>query len=175
MVAIGSARGARGFTIIELMMVVAIVGVLSVLALPAMKDLVTGNRMKTLSLDLYTSLALARSEAIKRNANTVSMIAKSGDWKNGWQVCVDSNSDGSCTGEVVIMEGEAVDASLTLEGPGGNIVNYNRNGRVTTAAMFKIRAGVDKVNPPMRCVDVNASGRPSTRVDTNHTDSDDCN
>ena len=170
--------GARGFTIIELMMVVAIVGVLALFALPEMKNLVVGNRMKTLSLDLYSSLTLARSESIKRNANTVSMIAKSGGWQNGWTVCVDANSNSACdTGEVVVVEGEAVDASLTLTGPAGTIVTYNRDGRVTTAASFRIIATgmANSSKVPMRCVDVTVSGRPNTRMDTNATDSDGCN
>ena len=170
-------RAMRGFTIIEMMIVAAIVGVLAMLALPAMDDLVIGNRMKTLSLDLYASLALARSESIKRNANNVAMVAKTGGWQNGWQVCIDSNSDNSCSGETVLIDGEAVNAKLALSGPSPTYVRYNRDGRVTTAANFKITAVAypNSTKLPMRCVDVNASGRPNTRVDTNHTDSDGCN
>jgi type IV fimbrial biogenesis protein FimT len=171
-------RPAGGFTIIELMMVVAIVGVLALFALPEMKNLVVTNRAKSLSLDVYMSLTMARSESIKRNASNVSMIANSGSWQNGWKVCVDANSNSACdSSEIVLIEGEAVDSSLTLTGPGGNIVTYNRDGRVTTAASFKIVAVgyTNSSKVPMRCVDVNASGRPATRMDTNATDSDGCN
>jgi len=172
-------RGAsRGFTILELMVVLAIAGIMVAFALPEMTSLVVSNRMKTLSLDVYTSLALARSESIKRNANNVSMIAKSGAWQNGWTVCVDANSNSACdSGETVLIDGEAVNAKLTLTNTGGLVVNYNRDGRATTAANFRIiaTAAPNSTSMPMRCVDINASGRPSTRVDSNHTDSDGCN
>lgn len=157
-------------------MVVAIAGILALFALPEMKNLVVSNRVKTLSLDVYMSLTMARSESIKRNTSNVSMIANAGNWQNGWKVCVDANSNSTCDAtEVVLIEGEAVDASLTLAGPGGNIVTYNRDGRVTTAASFKITAGANNSQVPMRCVDVNASGRPATRMDTNGADADGCN
>jgi type IV fimbrial biogenesis protein FimT len=171
-------RSARGFTILELMVVLAIAGIMVAYALPEMKDLVISNRMKTLSLDVYTSMTMARSESIKRNANNVSVIANAGGWQNGWKVCVDANSNGACdSGEVVLVENEAVDASLTLTNTGGTVVTYSRDGRVSGASSFRILAASypNSSKLPMRCVEVNASGRPGTRVDTNATDSDGCN
>jgi len=175
---------AAGFTIIELMVVVGIVGVLSLFALPAMRDLVVTNRMKTLSLDLYTSLALARSEAVKRNSGNISMVAAAGGWQFGWTVCFDANGDGDCNDtaavppDVVLIAGDAVDSSLALANPAGNIVTYNRDGRLSAAtplASFRITAGANNAQVQMRCVDVSVSGRPNTRADTNATDGDGCN
>lgn len=170
------AAAAAGFTIIELMVVVAIVAVLAAIGLPSMRDLVKTNRMKTLSLDIYGSLALARSEAIKRNSASVSMVAAAGGWQGGWTVtCVDTA--GSCGGtDVVLISQEPVDSNLTLTGPAGDIVTFGRDGRLTTpSASFQITVGADHPSIAMRCVDVSVSGRPNTRVDTNHTDSDGCN
>jgi len=169
---------ALGFTIIELMIVVGIVGMLAVVGMPEMRDMVVSNRMKTLSLDLYTSLALARSEAIKRNAGNISMVAATGGWQNGWTVCVDTSANGVCdAGEVVVTTADAVDRSITLTGPTGPaLVTFNRDGRLATAAAsFRIIYTANNSRTPMRCVELSVSGRPKTLADTNATDSDGCN
>ncbi len=166
---------AKGFTIVELMIVVAVVAVLAAIGLPSMRDLLKTNRMKTVSLDLYSSLTLARSEAIKRNSGSVSMIAAAGGWQNGWSVtCVDVA--GSCGGaDVLLLSQEAVESDIALSGPAANIVTYGRDGRLTTAAAsFRITIPAT-ASIAMRCVDVSVSGRPNTRVDTNSTAADGCN
>ena len=90
--------------------------------------------------------------------------------------CVDAG--GSCGGaNVVVIAGDAVDPSITLTqvGPAGNVVTYNRDGRATLAAAFRITAGANNAQTPMRCVDVSVSGRPNTRADTNAIVADGCN
>ena len=80
------------------MVVVGIVGVLAAVGLPGMTDLIVTNRMKSVSLDLYTSITLARSEAIKRNQGNISVVpVTAGNWKDGWNVCVDANANSVCS------------------------------------------------------------------------------
>jgi type IV fimbrial biogenesis protein FimT len=60
-------RGARGFTLIELMVTLAVAGVLMMIAIPSFKKITLSNRLTTAANDLVDSLNTARMEAIKRN------------------------------------------------------------------------------------------------------------
>lgn len=57
-----------GFNMIELMIVIAIAGVLLAVAVPSMQSNITSARTRGVAESIYTGLALARSEAIRRNA-----------------------------------------------------------------------------------------------------------
>lgn len=75
----------RGFTLVELMIVVVILAILSSLAAPAFSELIASQRVRAGASGLYESLILARSEAIKRNAS-VSLTPTSGNLGSGWRV-----------------------------------------------------------------------------------------
>lgn len=60
-------HGLRGLTLIELMVIVAIVGVLLTLAAPSFRDFILMQRLKAVHAQLVTDLQLARSEAAARN------------------------------------------------------------------------------------------------------------
>jgi hypothetical protein len=72
-----------------------------------------------------------------------------------------------------------VDASITLDtSPVVALLTYGRDGRLTSATSgfrITVTGSPNNIKVPMRCVELNASGRPNTRVDGNHTDADGCN
>lgn len=92
---------ARGFTLVELMIVLAIAAILLTLAVPSFTDFVKNNRMVAQNNDFVTALNLARSEAIRRGSRVT--VCSSGDgatcaaggWEQGWIVFVDANGDGT--------------------------------------------------------------------------------
>lgn len=71
-------RVQSGFTAIELMTVLVIVGVLVTLALPAFRDMFDRRRFEGQASELVTDLQYARSEAVARNRNVLMTTGGSG-------------------------------------------------------------------------------------------------
>jgi type IV fimbrial biogenesis protein FimT len=153
---------AAGFTLVELMTVLAIVAVLLTLAVPSLRDLILNQHVKTAASDIQTALYYGRSEAIKR-ATDVAVAPVSGDWKNGWTVKA---------GTTLLRQHNALDSSLDTMATAG--VTYQASGRTTAAPATIVArvAGNDKVTA--RCVVVDLSGRPSAVVDADGDPSNGC-
>jgi type IV fimbrial biogenesis protein FimT len=91
----------KGFTLIELMITIAIAAILAGLAAPAFQGVIANNRLKSHSSAIYSALLLARSEAIKRNTSVAlcksidgAACVSTGGWQQGWIVFHDANGDG---------------------------------------------------------------------------------
>jgi type IV fimbrial biogenesis protein FimT len=68
----------RGFTIIELMTVLVIVGVLAVIAIPSFNDLMARRRLEGVTTDLSTDLQFARTSAVTQRGTTTVRTQGSG-------------------------------------------------------------------------------------------------
>ena len=137
----------RGFSLLELMVVVAIVAILAGLAAPSFVELLRNNRLASASSALQVSLNLARSEAVKRGADArVTVVANgvAGNWPNGWTVFVDKSADAhgsvgptsddtTATGwtRLEIVGAPSGPVSFGSSVAGKNYFAYNGQGRVT--------------------------------------------
>jgi type IV fimbrial biogenesis protein FimT len=88
--------GRRGFSLIELMVVLAIAAVLLLAAAPNFATLLRGERLRTGSGELFGAIGLARAQALARG-HTVIVTPADGarsDWSAGWLVFADRDGDG---------------------------------------------------------------------------------
>lgn len=105
-------RPARGFSIIELVIAIAISAILLGLAVPSFINFLNSNRVTTQANELLASFQTARMEAIRRNARVIVCASNDADaalptcaagstW-NGWIVHSDANGDGVINADEVI-------------------------------------------------------------------------
>lgn len=116
-----------GFTMIELMIVIAIAAILAVIAVPSLVGTLNDFHQKSALSLLVSDLNQARGEAIKRNTRVLVCVrntaaagcAASTNWLVGWVVCTDANADNACddpttTNPNPIIVRPALDSALTL-------------------------------------------------------------
>ena len=96
-----------GFTLIELMITLIIVGILLGIGVPSLKSFMQSNQLIAATNELISALHVARSEAIKSNSRVTICSSNNGttcsgnnDWTDGWVVFVDANGDLAGTGAV---------------------------------------------------------------------------
>ena len=148
-------RNQAGFTVTEIMVVVAIIGIIAAIAAPDMAEMIRRQRVKTASFDLFAGLTMARSEAIKRNI-TVQVTPNNGDWVNGFKV-YDAN-------DRLVREQQGFER-MTMAGP--NFIRFNSAGRLASGgggpATISIQAPDTYANYGKRCVTVEPTGRASSK------------
>jgi type IV fimbrial biogenesis protein FimT len=166
-----------GFSLIELMVVIAIVGILVVISAPSFSTLLQRQRMTTTVNELFAAINLTRSEAIQRGARVDLVPADGVDWSNGWVVFIDQDGDQKVdTGEKIIFSHGAVPAgfSITSRFTDNDVkyVAYNGAGRThTNANRQTAQAGRFHIvsTSARRDIVLNFMGRPRTCVPTGST------
>jgi type IV fimbrial biogenesis protein FimT len=128
----------RGFTLLDLMASIMVLGVLLGLAVPSFTEAIRNNRLIAETNEVVGGVNYARSEALKR-ASTVSICARSTDtacgasattdWSLGWLIFVDVNSNGvRNTGDTIIQSHPAIAAEFQLTSTNRGYVRFMPTG-----------------------------------------------
>lgn len=139
----------RGFTLIEMMVTLTVLAIMLGLGVPSFRNFIAGQKVKSASHDLMTALVLARSEAIKRNAEVTIAPITANTWVSGWTVKAASSA-------TTVHEQQAL-SGVTITSPSSNVV-YKANGRPASASKFEV-AGASAT----RCVKIDLTGIPSSQ------------
>lgn len=125
-------------------MTLAIVAILASVAVPSFTDFVRSQRLRSVAVDLNSSLQLARSEAVKRNTN-VTVARAGGSWVDGWTVAVGGTT----------LRSQGAVSGVNITGS-ANSFNFRSNGRIDNTITFAL---VSDGNASLtKCLRVSLSG-----------------
>ena len=134
-----SLPGIRGFSIVELMVVLSIASILLAIGVPSFSAMIQNQRLTTTVNDFFMTLNLARSEAIRRGARVDVAPADGTNWTQGWIVFVDKNNNQKADfGDQVIFSHGPVSKAMTIKSAFTDsskvYLAYNGSGRTRTNA-----------------------------------------
>ena len=149
-------RAARGFTLVELIVVLGVVALVGVAAAPGFRSFVDAMGARDASMDLVADLTIARSEALKRNT-AITMSPPDGNWGKGWQLR---------SADTLIRERGALRAGISLDAPAGG-VTFLPNGRLSDSDLMVSNVAWSIVSSnasvPPRCVVITPTGSARSR------------
>jgi len=140
---------ASGFSLIELMVGIAIMAVLATLAVPSYKAWIQNSRIRTAAESIQNGIQLARAEAVKRNSSVQFDLRGT---HSAWTVCVrpaapscPEPDDATTIQSRAAGEGSSADITLTTSDDGPYV--FNSFGAMISpapaAADGLVRIGVD--------------------------------
>ncbi|WP_092432024.1 GspH/FimT family pseudopilin [Geopseudomonas sagittaria] len=160
-----SRRRQRAFTLIELMVTIAVLAVLMGIAIPSFSEFSLSSRLRSYGTSLVASAQLARSEAIKRNRDVTlcmsangTSCANSGSWEQGWIVL---------QGATVIHQQQSLAAGYRVTAVDDvTSIAFRPSGVGATQTTLRICRASPSAGSQERVVTISATGRTSVEKTT---------
>jgi type IV fimbrial biogenesis protein FimT len=130
-------RRALGFTLVELLTVITIVGIVMSIGVPSYRSITTSSRLSSEINGLLGDMQYARSAALREGRPVTACISTDGEsctggagWHGGWIIFTDANGNATVdAGDTVLRIQKPLSGGDTLqEGTGLDALTYNRAG-----------------------------------------------
>ena len=153
-----------GFTLIELMVTLVVLGILLGIGIPSFNSVIESNKLRSVTHSLNSATQLARSEALDRRTDAAVCRANAAftacdfdaDWSNGWLVATQQGTDFETAADVTVVRvWEAV--GLVVSGATDGFI-FDQTGRATESGTLFI-----KNDSGCRNLTVNTSGSASVQ------------
>ena len=169
-------KSENGFTLVELIITLAIGAILLTIGVPSFQNYILDNRLVTQANRISNDINIARSAAIKyqrpgeicisADSTTATPTCTGGtDWSVGWIVWVDKDRDGTpdVPGEIIITA-EALSGSTTLTSAALGAISYDSRGFATSTDTLTLCD--DRTGEVGRSIDIRGAGRINISKDT---------
>lgn len=150
-----------GFTLVEMVITVTLLGILLAIAVPSMQSLIRNQGVKTAAFDVFSALEYARSEAIKRPGETVLLkagAASDGAWSTGWRLL---------NGAGTILRSWTVASDITVTDKNSTPltqVRFFKDGHADGAPKLEIKSATTLAGVDARCVKLDLIGRATSKT-----------
>lgn len=116
----------KGFTLVELLITVSLVGVLAAIAIPSFSSVIQNSRAETEVGDLQRALNFTRLEAINRGMNMTLMPTSGTSWNTELKVVLSSDVN------TVIRTVGAMSSGATVSAPSVSVIEFSNLGGLIT-------------------------------------------
>lgn len=132
----------HGFTLVELMITLAVMAILLALATPSFEGLIASSRLASATNELNATLRQARSEAMRRGQRVTVCASANGnqctnnDWTSGWIMFVDRTRGAAAVdaGETILQVFPALTGGVVAQGQANvaRFVSFSSDGQSRT-------------------------------------------
>ncbi|MBW9336248.1 prepilin-type N-terminal cleavage/methylation domain-containing protein [Herbaspirillum sp. RU 5E] len=136
----------KGFTLIELMVVLLIAALVLGAGIPALQNLSSEHQLAAAGSDFFHSVQLTRSEALRAGRRAEMRPSDGRDWQSGWEIRV---------GQQVVSRHPSLEMGIAVAYTNGaDIVAYQPDGQPVTRGTWYFSSGTNA-----RAVVINFLGR----------------
>jgi len=138
-------NGGKGFTVVELLMTVTVIGILAIQAIPSFNQLIQSVRIRAASSDLERTLRLGRRHALARGELIRLCPSVDGDtctlenkWQAGWIMFADRAGGTRRDPDDPILLAHDRLTGLLIEYNRGTLLSFNSRGRISRNGSFHL-------------------------------------